>query len=270
MQHNFFHTSLARLIAILLSSLMPVLAGCKDTSSSPSGFSQLQSMASDCGHVERDTAIASDESATSRGATSLPERQSVIREAITRTAVCSGTFELRIFAGSSVGLVVITRSLSTSGATETARLRKVSKLVDQVMADIDQTLPAVRAALPGGATDIVGQYQTAAEFFAQASVTDPKATRSLTILTDGIQTAAPSLADQSLTTSVATKLAESVTTEQVGNVDVRVLGIGRVNGDEQLPTDYVDALKAFHRKVCERSGAQSCLIATDPTDAGGA
>ncbi len=212
--------------------------------------------------------IASDESETSRDATSQSVRQQVIRAEVTRTAVCGGVFRLTVFSGSQVGQAVFDGDLRADGATETARLRKMPKIVDETLNTINAALPAARGKLPADGTDTTAQYQAAAEYFAQAMAAAGATSMTFTVLTDGISTVPTGLTDHGLTTGEATRLARTVTPAQLPGVAVRIIGVGRTSGDEQLPSAYVDALKAFQTEVCRASRAASCLIVTDPESGG--
>ncbi|WP_276115590.1 hypothetical protein [Gordonia sp. N1V] len=185
-----------------------------------------------------------------------------------RTAVCGGHVRVTVFSGSVVGQVVFDGDLTTMGATETSRLRKVPKLVDQTMATIGRALPAARASLPGDGTDITGQYEVAAEYFAQQSPFG-KATRVFSVLTDGISTVPPDIADPGLAAARADAVADTITPAQIPGVNVRMIGVGRTADGEQRPSSYVGAVKAFQSAVCAKTDAASCLIVTDP-GAGGA
>lgn len=125
-----------RLRRLLLGTTATALAVVGSGCSSPApsgGLADLETIAKHCAGAPRMSLIASDESDTSRGATSQPVRMRVIRDEVTRSAVCGGHARVTVFSGSVVGQVVFDGDLGTAGATETSRLRKVPKLVDQTM-----------------------------------------------------------------------------------------------------------------------------------------
>lgn len=258
---------LRRLLLRTTASALVVIGSACSTSAPSGGLADLETIAKQCDGAERTSLIATDESDTSRGATSQPIRLQVIQDEVTRTAVCGGHVRLTVFSGSVVGQMVFDGDLATLGATETSRLRKIPKLVDQTMAAIGRGLPAARASLPGDGTDIAGQYEVAAEYFAQQGAT-ARSVRTFTVLTDGISTVPTGLTDRDLTTAEARRLARTVTPAQLPGVTVRIIGVGRTSGDEQLPSAYVDALKVFQTEVCQASQAASCLIVTDPESGG--
>ena len=257
-----------RLLFVAVVSALIVLGTACTESAPSSGLAELHEMVQRCSGAYRVAFIASDESETSRDATSQPVRQQVIRDEVTRTAVCGGHFRLTVFSGSQVGQTVFDGDLRADGATEVARLRKVPKIVDETMNAVNKALPAARDKLPGDGTDTTAQYQVAAEYFAQAKPTTGTALMEFTMLTDGISTVPARLTDHDLTAAEATQLARTVTSAQVPGVAVRIIGVGRTNGDGQLPSTYVDALKAFHTEICHASKAASCLIVTDPESGG--
>lgn len=252
----------------LIATTLIVLGSACSTSVPSGGLADLETIAKHCAGAQRMSLIASDESDTSRGATSQPGRLQVIRNEVARTAVCGGHVRVTMFSGSVVGQVVFDGDLTTAGATETSRLRKVPKLVDQTMATIGRGLPAARASLPGDGTDITGQYEVAAEYFAQQGAAG-KAMRTFTMLTDGISTIPAEVANPEFTVARARELAESETPATIPGVAVRMIGVGRTAIGEQPPSSYVDAVKAFQSAVCAKTEAASCLIVTDP-GAGGA
>ncbi len=127
----------ATAILLCLTSVL-ACASCASPTQ-PDGIAQLTTVLSRCADSRHSSLIASDESRTSRGATSQPVRLQVIRDEVARTAVCGGHVRVTVFSGSVVGQVVFDGDLTTVGATETSRLRKVPKLVDQTMATIGRS-----------------------------------------------------------------------------------------------------------------------------------
>ncbi|MDL9944548.1 hypothetical protein QSJ19_02895 [Gordonia sp. ABSL11-1] len=245
-----------------------VLGSACSSTAQPGVLADLHALREQCKGAQQSALIASDESTTSRGSTSRAIRQQVIHGGITRTAVCGGVFRLTVFSGSQVGQTVFDGDLRADGATEVARLRKVPKIVDDSIEAIDKALPAALATLPGDGTDTTAQYHAAAEFFAQAKPAAGATSMTFTVLTDGISTVPTGLTDHGLTTTEATRLARTVTPALLPGVHIRIIGVGRTSDDGQLPSTYVDALKAFQTEVCQASRAASCLIVTDPESRG--
>ncbi|MDM2096415.1 hypothetical protein PP348_20285 [Mycobacteroides abscessus] len=209
--------------------------------------------------------VASDESGTGRGETAGTARQQVIRDAAERTAICGGHLRVTAFSGSMIGVTVFDGDLQLDGATTNARLRKAPKVVDAVMEELNATLPESATQLTDGATDIVGQYQHAAEYIAQLA-TSGQYQLELSILTDGIQTAGSDLGDLALTPEQATALATGFVVPELPGATVHLIGIGRQADNAPLPTPYIAALRAFHTAVCERTHG-TCTVVTDAAGA---
>lgn len=209
--------------------------------------------------------IDSDESGSRRNATSKPAQQQIIRDVAERTAICGGHLRVVIFSGSMISVSVFDGDLTLDGATATARLRKAPDAVDDVMKQISAALPDASAQLTDGATDIVGQYQPAAEYEAQLAATGTFRLE-LTVLTDGIQTAGQDLGDLALTNERAEELATAFPVPNLNGGAVRLIGIGRQAGGAPLPTPYIAALRAFHTAICARTRA-TCTVVTDAAGA---
>lgn len=210
--------------------------------------------------------VDSDESGSSRDSTSHPARQQVIRDVAERTAICRGHLRVVIFSGSMITAIVFDGDLKLDGATATARLRKAPGVVDDVMKQITAALPDASAQLTDGATDIVGQYQPAAEYHAQLAASGTFQLE-LTILTDGIQTAGQNLEDPTITTEQAEALATTFPVPNLPAAVVRLIGIGRQADGAALPTPYIAALRAFQTAICERTQAATCAVVTDAAGA---
>ncbi|WP_204249106.1 hypothetical protein [Nocardia arizonensis] len=190
-------------------------------------------------------------------------RLAPVRALAERVAVCGGTFRADIFGGSAGAVsAVYDGELHAQGATENARLKRVPKMVDAVMDTVKANLPKAAATLSRDGKDVVSQLGLAAEFGRQL---DPVGTRyvlDLVITTDGAQTVAPSLTDSSLTVARAEQLAQQVTPVDLTGATVRMTDIGKAPG-QSFPSDYVNALKAFFRLLCEATKAAACFIVTD-------
>ncbi|MGF0319237.1 hypothetical protein [Nocardia fluminea] len=190
-------------------------------------------------------------------------RLAPVRALAERVAVCRGHLRVDIFGGSAGATsAVYDGPLHAAGATENARLKRVPKMVDDVMDAVKANLPKAAATLSRDGKDVASQLGLSAEFGRQL---DPDGTRyvlDIVITTDGAQTASPSLTDPNLTVTRAEHLAQQVTPVDLSGAAVRMTDIGKAPG-RSLPSSYVDALKAFFRRVCEASKAASCLIVTD-------
>ncbi|MEN4475715.1 hypothetical protein [Mycolicibacterium cosmeticum] len=250
--------------ALAASAAISVVTACG--TAAPASLAHAEQVAGSCPAGSRVAALVqSDESGTSRGATASPARQSVIREVAERTAICGGHLRVTLFSGSMIGITVFDGDLQLDGATDNARLRKAPKVIDGVMDQLNAELPDATAQLTDGATDIVGQYQHGSDYQAQFAASG-NVHLEQTILTDGIQTASQDLSNTDLTDAEATTLAATFAVPRLSDTQVRLIGIGRQADDAPLPTPYIDALRAFHRAVCQRTGAQ-CTVVTDAAGA---
>jgi hypothetical protein len=265
MKHHSTNRPTLRLI-VGAAALIAALSGCNPPDTPD--LAHAKSVAAGCpkGGQQVAALVASDESGSRRGSTAQPVQQAVIRDVAERTAICGGHLRVAVFAGSVVTVPVYDGDLQLDGATDTARLRKASKVTDDVIRQVNDTLPNALTELSDGATDIVAQHQLAAEYRLQLAMNGRYHLES-TVLTDGIQTAQVNLEDPSLTTDKAKELAATVTVPDLSGGDVRVIGIGRQADGEQLPTPYVEALRAFHLAVCTRTAAAQCLAVTDAAGA---
>ncbi|MBF9435240.1 MULTISPECIES: hypothetical protein [Mycobacteroides] len=263
-QHNIIRRVAAGAIATATSLVAVTACGAPSSSGSIAHAEQVAaSCPTDGGQIA--ARVDSDESGTSRGETTNPARQQVIREVAERTVICGGHLRVTVFDGSMIGVTVFDGDLHLDGATANARLRKAPKAVDAVMEQINTALPAATSQLSGGATDIVGQYQHGAEYEAQLAATGAFHLEQ-TILTDGIQTAEADLSDPALTADQAQALAATFLVPDLSGATVRLVGIGRQADEAPLPTPYIAALRAFHTAVCEKTGA-TCTVVTDAAGA---
>ncbi len=186
-----------------------------------------------------------------------------VRALAERVAVCRGLLRIEVFGGSAGATSsVYDGPLHAAGATENARLKRVPKMVDEVMATVKDRLPDAADTLSRDGKDIVAQFGLSAELGRQLDSDGTRYVLDLVITTDGAQTAPPSLTDPNLTVARAEQLAQQVTPVDLTGSTVRMTDIGKAPG-RSFSTPYVEAIKAFFRRVCEASKAASCLIVTD-------
>lgn len=151
---------------------------------------------------------------------------------------------------------------SAGSGTETARLIAARKTALQFLAKVHQAIPTAMKAVGPAGTDVLAQLQLAAQFEQQHSGTPLH----LTIATDGIATAGPIHMDGAgFTVAVAEQAARQVAVPSLAGATVKFIGIGKTAaaGSDQLSTERVDALLAFYRTACSRTGAASCSVVTD-------
>jgi hypothetical protein len=206
------------------------------------------------------TNIRIDASETSRSDVIRADHLSTIGSELELTALCHGAVSVDLFSsGTGATANLFDGHVAAEGATMPARERKLQATVEPVMEQIMAGWPEVEASLPPDGTDIIGQLDLLAEYFAQ----HPEAPHRGLILTDGVQTTGSlTTNNEAFTEAVATDLAERVAVPDLTGAEITIAGIGRVAAGDPPPSDYVSALKTFYRVVCERTGAQ-CLIVTD-------
>lgn len=190
----------------------------------------------------------------------------ILRDAVGRTAACRGHLRVSAFAGSSAGTSELFDSeLHLKGATDTARLRRIPALVDEVVEQVAadyRSLPEMT-----GGTDVVGQLRGDREYVEQLG--EGYRLWSITV-TDGFQTAGirvRKLGDR----GAAQEAAQTLPTVDFAGLGAEVLfvGIGTAARQVAPPTSVVEAVKAFYEVVCDRLSARSCRVATDYTPIGG-
>lgn len=194
------------------------------------------------------------------------QRLAVVRDSIGRTAACGGHLRVSAFAGSSAGTAVLfDDDLHLKGSTETARLRRIPALIDELTQQIEDgytSLPEMT-----GGTDVVGQLRGDQEYVAQLG--EGYSLWSITA-TDGLQTAGVQWR-KLIDARTAEAEASALQLADFSAMDAEVLfvGIGNTTDGAAPPTAAVDAVKSFYRAICERLAARHCQVATDYTPIGG-
>lgn len=203
-----------------------------------------------------------DGSGSSSGDTIATERLVITADVVRRTAICGGHLMVRAFSASSGATVTIYNGdLTLSGATDNARLRRVDKLVGDVMGEITTKYGAAITALPGGGSDITSVYRLAGEY---ASQLGDGYELHLYVLTDGLNNIGTDLQSQVLTPAQAADLAATVSVPALPGASITVAGLGRVDGDP-APSALVEGLVAFYNALCVKTGAKACVSVTDYT-----
>lgn len=206
------------------------------------------------------TNIRVDASETSRSDVIRADHLSTIGSELELTPLCHGTISVDLFSsGTGATVNLFDSHVAAEGATMPARQRKLDEAVEPVMEQIVAGWPEAEASLPADGTDVVGQLDLLAEYFAQ----HPDSSHRGLILTDGVQTTGSLTTNVgSFTEAVADELAQRVSVPDLTGAEITIAGVGRVAAGDPPPSDYVSALKTFYRIVCERTGAQ-CLVVTD-------
>jgi hypothetical protein len=250
--------------AAVTAILGAALSGCNIQA--PGDLGVLQSLADSWPANKLAEYAAYDVSQSGQSDSITASRREALTKIATRAAVCSGHLRVDAFTGSAAAShVVFDGDLKPDGATEIARLRKVTDLVAATMLTIDGGISQAERSLPADGSDITAQFRLAAEYGDQMAATTA-ITLTVDLLTDGVQTIGEVLNTAELTEATATDLAnhaEVVTLPPTATV--KVSGLGKTTGT-QPPTRYTDALKTFYATYCRRTGAGDCVVVTDYTN----
>ncbi len=244
------------LILVLLAGLT---SACGSGPAAHGDLGQLERLAETCADEEAATYVAVDFSDTARSESLGANRREAIRTEAERVAVCGGTLRVVAFSSSTAAIVsLFDGPIEAEGATQNARLRRVERTVAPAEEAIAAGWDAAEAGLPGGGSDVLGQFTLASEYFAQR----PNSSHRALILTDGVQTTGSVVVNSpDFTSVVASELAARVPVPDLSDVNVTVAGIGQVVGDPP-PSEFVAALNTFFTDTCARTNA-TCQIVTD-------
>lgn len=192
------------------------------------------------------------------------ERMATIESIVRTTAVCSGRLRVLAFSSTSAATTTLFDApLQLEGATDNARLKRVPKLVEDVMSTIRKAYAPAVAHLDQRGSDITAQYRLGAEWISQLG---GKLQLHLYVLTDGFQTAGVNLYDHALSKQEAVTLAKRLAMPKLTGATVVVAGLGRVAGTPPS-SKVVEGLVAFYDELCKQSGAAKCVSVTDYTQA---
>lgn len=173
-----------------------------------------------------------------------------------RTAACRGDLWVATFGESSGQTVtLIDQSFQIEAPTENAQRRKREKLAKEAAATVRDKLSEAATRTPASATDVLGLLRLVEEAKAQ----HPDAAHEVLILTDGFTNVGvdPAAAASS---EAAVALADQVVVPDLSGVKLTFAGIGRTN--TSVPSSVVEQVTVFWKRVCERTQADSCTVAT--------
>jgi len=232
-------------LAITVVALVAVSAAC----------SQVKSLATgDCTGDKPFVLVMVDGSATQSDPALIAEQVDVVEAIARRTSDECGRLRVERFRGSSSDVdTILDRDVTPDGATAGNRDRNR----DDVLAEVRQAMEQALAASPAqGGSDPVGAIGRGARLLGQ----EPRDHRQLIMVTDGIQSSGPNLANEGLSVANASAFVDLVgTLPDLTGIDLVVTGVGRVTGP-QPPSAYINALVAFYEEVCRRTGAASCRV----------
>lgn len=193
------------------------------------------------------------------------ERMEAVASVTRQTAVCSGHLRVLVFSASSAATTVLfDGSLAQPGATDNARLRRVPEAVEGVMTQVRAKYGPAVAALPQGGSDITAQLRLGAEWIAQLG--KPFRLHLLT-LTDGFQTVGVDLGARVYSTQEIRQLADQPAVPKLTRASVTIAGLGRI-AEGTPPSVVAEGLIAYYQRLCERTGAASCVSVTDYAPSG--
>jgi hypothetical protein len=253
-------TARVRLFVAAVAALLfaALLAGCSPQAAGEVG--QLQRLAEQCPDGPLDVTVDVDGSGSQDGARISSQALEVVTGQAMWVAACGGRLRVMVFAtNASETAVVFDESLRVEGATKIARLRRVPDRVEKVTVLVEEAYRQALMSLPRDGSDVMSQFGLAHEH--AAGLSDGTAV-SWIVVTDGLDTTVPGLADVNVTTDRAAELAMTVPIPDLSGIDVSVVGVGRTTGD-RLPTSAIDGLKRFYTDVLAASGATSVTVATD-------
>lgn len=183
----------------------------------------------------------------------------VIEQIARRTAICGGRLTVAAFSSSSGSTIdIFDDEIELEGATDISRMRKVSAEVEAAMEEITDRYDTTISALPDGGTDVVGLYRLFGEHTQQL----PDYRLEGTVLTDGLNNRGLKTA-RILSAKEATMLADGVSVPSLSSdASITVAGLGRT-AEGTVPSASIDGLVTFYTRLCENTGAGSCLAVTD-------
>jgi hypothetical protein len=208
---------------------------------------------------------AIDVSETGRGNPQLTaERLSEVRQLATETTVCGGHLQVVAFSSSETAYqTLFDGNLIPVGATLNARLLQVTPMVNTAMKTITAALPIATTKLPSQGSDILSQFTAASQYAQQLG---HGYQLRVDILTDGLASTGAAITNvSSFDMAAAMSLGRSVPVPALPGALITMTGIGHVATGAPAPTSYVQALTAFYREVCSRTGAQ-CTVVTNPVE----
>lgn len=202
-----------------------------------------------------------DLSSSGRAKDILDERLKTIQSDIERVTDCEGTFSLVAWSVSSASSFrVFQGTLSTSGATEIGRDRKISRAVATTMAEVRAGITEAFEKVDPVGSDLFGAFSLAEE---QAKSLGQDEQLEISILTDAITNVSPGSINRSdLTEAKVIEIAQISSRINLRDLKVKMVGIGKTGIEAtQPPQDYVLLVKTYARAMCENTGAK-CSIQT--------
>lgn len=232
-------------------ALLPALALCLTACDSPIAADETT-----CPDTPLVSTIYLDVTGSSYTGTIADEYATAVGRVANRTAFCSGTLNAATF-GESSGQVVtlIEQSFRVDAPTENAVRRKQQKLASDAADAVKGKLADAASSTPSAATDVLGLLRLAAEAKSQL----PDATHEVFVFTDGFTNVGVDPATAS-SVAAAVQLAGQISVPDLSGSALTIAGIGRTASP--VPSAVVEQVAAFWERVCERTQADSCTVAT--------
>lgn len=258
------HTTVPRILATVTLTLIAALSlSACDGYTAPGELGENQRLLESCPTDQKlATLVEWDGTGSGRSPQTDADRLRILENVVRKTAVCGGTLTVSVFStGSAATVPLYDGDLELPGATDNARLNRVPEAVEHIMGQIEDAYGDAIASLPAGGTDINGLYRLAGERQAQLG---QDYQLNFVILTDGLNNVSGIVLDaQVLSPEQATALADQVTVPSLPDATITVAGLGRVAGSGPAPSELVEGLVAYYDRLCENTGAASCLSVTD-------
>lgn len=174
---------------------------------------------------------------------------------------CEGTLVVTAGSGSVANAdVLFSGRLSTSGATEIGRDRKIPKAVETTMEEIRSSLNDALASGSAQGNDLTAMFALVADIATQYA--NDEVDLRAHLYTDAISTTGGAAINQpGLDRAAVLEIVAAQPVPRLDGVSISVRGVGRVGGAVQPPQDFVDAVTAYARGLCEATGA-SCTVLT--------
>jgi hypothetical protein len=211
------------------------------------------------------TKLDLDASGSGRTSSIGDERLDIIKQNARLTAICGGHLLVTVFSATSAATIALyDDELTLPGATDNARLQRVSKLVDDISTKVTAAYPPAIKKVSPAQSDITAQFRLAAEYGSQLGTAYRLR---LIILTDGMQTVGKGVT-KPITMGEARKIGATILVPRLPDASVTVAGIGKVSSGTAPSSALTNALIGFWDGVCHKTGAASCTTVTDNATAG--
>ena len=251
--HKGYNAQKLRSLFVVLPMLLFVLAGCD--SKAPVSFNYQ------CPEKHLVQLDLIDLSSSGRSKDILDERLKAIQLDVERVTDCEGTFTVVAWSVSSAAsFTVFQGTLSTSGATEIGRDRKIPKAVAQTMVKVRAGLTEAFAKVDPVGSDLFGAFSLAED---QNKILGQNEYLEINIFTDAITNVPPgSVNEPGLSEDQIIQLAERATQINLRDVQVKLIGIGKTGVEvTQPPQDYILLLRSYAEAMCKNTRAK-CVTLT--------